>query len=83
MKNKKPQHIIKHMFDRGDASFTNKPYTRNVNGAKVIIATPPRKTNLLEQKEWERGYNTAYFNQLKKVKINEARRRSQEVHAVT
>tara|TARA_Y100001972_G_scaffold77748_1_gene94510 strand:+ start:2307 stop:2564 length:258 start_codon:yes stop_codon:yes gene_type:complete len=81
-KNKKPQHIIKHMFDRGYASFTSKPYTRNVRGAKVIIATPPRKANLLEQKEWERGYNTAYFNQLKKVKMNESRRRSKEVHAV-
>ena len=80
-KNKKPKHIIKHMFDRGYESFTGKPYTRKVNGATVIIASPPRKANLLEQKEWERGYNAAYFNQLEKVKKDEARRRSQEVHA--
>jgi hypothetical protein len=81
MRNKRPQHIIKHMFDRGYASFTGKPFTRTVRGAKVIIATPPKKSNVLEQKEWERGYNAAYFNQLEKVKKDEARRRSQEVHA--
>jgi hypothetical protein len=81
MRNKRPQHIIKHMFDRGYASFTGKPFTRIVRGAKVIIATPPKKSNVLEQKEWERGYNAAYFNQLEKVKKDEARRRSQEVHA--
>ena len=80
MKNKRPQHIIKHMFDRGYASFTGKPYTRNVHGARIIIATPPKKSNLLEQKEWERGYNAAYFNQLEKVKRDEYRRRSEKVH---
>ena len=81
MRNKRPQHIIKHMFDRGYASFTGKPFTRTVRGAKVIIATPPKKSNALEQKEWERGYNAAYFNQLEKVKKNEVRRRSEEIHA--
>ena len=81
MRNKRPQHIIKHMFDRGYASFTGKPFTRIVRGAKVIIATPPKKSNALEQKEWERGYNAAYFNQLEKVKKDEARRRSEEIHA--
>jgi len=76
----KPKHIIRHMFDKGYESFTNKPYTRTVKGAKVIIATPPRKANLLEKKEWERGYNAAYFNQLEKVKKDENRRRSEKVH---
>jgi len=80
-KRKKSQHIIKHMYERGYISFTSKPYTRKVNGATVIIATPPRKANLLEKKEWERGYNAAYFNQLERVKRDEARRRSEEVHA--
>ena len=80
MRNKKPQHIIKHMFDRGYASFIGKPYTRNVRGTRVIISTPPKKSNALEQKEWERGYNAAYFNQLEKVKRDEYRRRSEKVH---
>jgi len=81
MKNKRPQHIIKHMFDRGYASFISKPYTRNVGKAKVIVAVPSRKSNDLEKKEWERGYNVAYFNQLEKVKRYEDRRRSEEIHA--
>jgi hypothetical protein len=81
MRKRKPQHIIKHMYERGYASFTGKPYTRKVNGNVVIIATPPRRANVLEQKEWERGYNAAYFNQLERVKRDEARRRSEEVHA--
>ena len=81
MRKKKSQHIIKHMFDRGYLSFTSKPYIRKVKGTKVIIATPPRKANELEQKEWQRGYNAAYFNQLEKVKKDEARRRSEEIHA--
>ena len=81
MKNKRPQHIIKHMFDRGYASFVNKPYIRNVGAAKVIIAVPSRKSNDLEKKEWQRGYNAAYFNQLEKVKRDENRRRSEQVHA--
>ena len=81
MRPKKPQHIIKHMYERGYSTFTSRPYTRKVKGARVIIATPPKKANLLERKEWERGYNAAYFNQLEKVKKDEARRRSEEIHA--
>jgi hypothetical protein len=65
----------------GEIYATGKPYTRKVNGNVVIIATPPRRANVLEQKEWERGYNAAYFNQLERVKRDEARRRSEEVHA--
>lgn len=80
MRKRKPQHIIKHMYERGYASFTGKPYTRKVNGATVIIATPPRKTNVLEQKEWERGYNAAYAQQLKKIKnIEKGKRNSGNV----
>ena len=81
MKNKRPQHIIKHMFDRGYASFNSKHYTRKVGNARVILASPSKKSNDLERKEWQRGYNTAYFNQLEKVQRDEARRRSEEVHA--
>jgi hypothetical protein len=81
MRNRKPQHIIKHMFDRGYATFDSRPYTRKVGDARVIIAGPSKKSNELERKEWQRGYNTAYFNQLEKVKRDENRRRSEEVHA--
>jgi len=38
--------------------------------------------NTMQHREWQRGYNFAYAKQLEKVKREEARRRSQEVHAV-
>tara|TARA_A100001015_G_C14914296_1_gene681716 strand:+ start:584 stop:772 length:189 start_codon:yes stop_codon:yes gene_type:complete len=40
----------------------------------------PYNLNTYRHKEWERGFNKAYFEQLKKVKEYEARRRSKEVH---
>ena len=61
--------------------YKRQPYIRTVRGAKVILATPPKKANVLEKKEWERGYNAAYFNQLERVKEYEHRRRSEEIHA--
>ncbi len=45
MRNRKPQHIIKHMFDRGYATFDSRPYTRKVGNARVIIAGPSKKSN--------------------------------------
>jgi hypothetical protein len=36
----------------------------------------------MQHREWQRGYNFAYFKNLERVKREEARRRSQEVHAV-
>ena len=40
----------------------------------------PYNLNTYRHKEWERGLNKAYFEQLKKVKGYEARGRSKEVH---
>ena len=40
----------------------------------------PYNIGTYRNKEWERGFNKAYFEQLKKVKGYEARRRSKEVH---
>ncbi len=40
----------------------------------------PYNLNTYRHKEWERGFNKAYFEQLKKVKGYEARGRSKEVH---
>ena len=40
----------------------------------------PYNLNTYRHKERERGFNKAYFEQLKKVKGYEARRRSKEVH---
>ena len=40
----------------------------------------PYNLNTYRHKEWERGFNKAYFEQLKKVKGYEARGRSKVVH---
>ena len=54
-------------FERGVNAFKGNQYIRN--------------SNTMQHREWQRGYNSAYFKQLEKVKRNESRRRSQEVHA--
>ena len=71
-------------FERGVNAFKGKQYIRNVHkkSAKIICTESPYSPNTMQQREWQRGYNFAYFRQLEKVKRDEARRRSQEVHAV-
>ena len=71
-------------FERGVNAFKGKQYIRNVykKSAKIICTESPYNTNTMQHREWQRGYNFAYFRQLEKVKRDEARRRSQEVHAV-
>ena len=34
----------------------------------------------MQHREWQRGYNFAYFKDLEKLKREEARRRSKEVY---
>ena len=36
--------------------------------------------NTMQHREWQRGFDTAYFAQLKKVKQHESRRRSQKIY---
>ncbi len=68
-------------FDRGFNAFRGKQYVRNINGARIIATESPYNINTMQYREWQRGYNSAYAQQLKKVKNVEARRRSEEVHA--
>ena len=67
----------------GSNAFKGKQYIRNVAkfGAKIICTESPYNPNTMQHREWQRGYNF-YTKQLEKVKRDEARRRSQEVHAV-
>ncbi len=37
--------------------------------------------NTMQAREWNRGFNTSYFQTLEKVKHNEARRGSEKIHA--
>ena len=69
-------------FDRGFNAFRGKQYVKTVKGNRVIMTENPYNSNTMQAREWQRGYNSAYAQQLKKVKDVEARRRSQEVHAV-
>ena len=42
--------------------------------------TTPYKIHTMQQREWSRGWNVAYAENLKKVKHAEARRRSEKIH---
>ena len=67
-------------FERGVNAFRGKQYIRNVKGSKIIATESPYKTNTMQHREWQRGYNFAYFKDLEKLKREEARRRSKEVY---
>jgi len=68
-------------FERGFNAFKGRQYVKTVKGNRVIMTENPYNTNTMQSREWTRGYNSAYAQQLKRVKDVEARRRSQEVHA--
>ena len=68
-------------FDRGFNAFKGKQYVKKRGDATIIMTENPYNPNTMQAREWLRGYNSAYAQQLKKVKNVEARRRSEEVHA--
>ena len=41
----------------------------------------PFGENTMQAREWQRGYNVAYFVKLERVKDAESRRRSEKIHA--
>jgi len=67
-------------YERGLNAFRGNQYIRSVDGIKIIATENPYNSNTMQYREWQRGYNYAYFKQLEKVKQNEFRRRSKEVH---
>ena len=67
-------------YERGLNAFRGKQYIRSVDSIKIIATENPYNSNTMQHREWQRGYNFAYFKQLEKVKQNESRRRSKEVH---
>jgi len=69
-------------FERGVNAFRGKQYIRNVKGDKIIATVSPYNMNTMQHREWQRGYNFAYFKNLEKLKREESRRRSKEVHAI-
>ena len=63
-------------FERRLNAFMGKQYIRNVDGNKIIATENPYNSNTMQHREWQRGYNFAYYKQLEKVKQYEARRGS-------
>ena len=70
-------------FERGVNAFNGRQYIQTVGreGVKVIATVSPYNSNTMQHREWQRGYNFAYFKQLEKVKKYETRTRSKEVYA--
>jgi|TARA_R110002012_G_scaffold304620_1_gene508199 hypothetical protein len=50
---------------------------KDFNLGKIVN---PFNGNTYRHKEWQRGFNKAYFEQLEKVKSYESRRRSKKIH---
>ena len=67
-------------FERGVNAFRGKQYIKSVDGIKIIATENPQNSNTMQHREWQRGYNFAYYKQLEKVKQYEARRGSQKVY---
>ena len=63
-------------FERGVNAFRGKQYIKSVDGIKIIATENPYNSNTMQHREWQRGYNFAYYKQLEKVKQYEARRGS-------
>ena len=55
-------------------------FSKGLSDFKRGRVTNPYHLNTMQAREWERGYNIAYFQRLERVKRDEARRRSEEIH---
>ena len=56
-------------------------FIKGVGDFKRGRLTNPYNLNTMQAREWERGFNISYFQRLERVKRDEARRRSEKVHA--
>ena len=68
-------------FERGVNAFKGNQYIRNVKGHKIIATVSPYNSNTMQHREWQRGYDFAYFKTLEKIKREEIRRISTTIHA--
>lgn len=57
-----------------EAFFTQNQKLRRVGDATVIVTACPYKEHTMRAREWQRGYNNAYFDNLEKLR-DSARRR--------
>lgn len=56
---------LRQQFERGYRAFkTRKQWTKTLSTGKTILTTSnPYPDYTMQAKEWERGYNKAYFEQ--------------------
>tara|TARA_R100001126_G_C4798257_1_gene135481 strand:+ start:68 stop:295 length:228 start_codon:yes stop_codon:yes gene_type:complete len=55
-------------------------FTKGLHAFRKGHLKSPYRHTTMQYREWQRGFDTAYFAQLKKVKQYESRRRSTKVY---
>jgi hypothetical protein len=56
-------------------------FTKGMSDFKRGKIINPYHSNTMQSREWLRGFNTSFYQRLERVKKDEARRRSEKVHA--
>jgi hypothetical protein len=56
-------------------------FSKGLSDFKRGRVSNPYHLNTMQAREWERDHNIAYFQRLERVKRDEARRRSEKIHA--
>tara|TARA_R110001583_G_scaffold78560_1_gene212847 strand:+ start:507 stop:752 length:246 start_codon:yes stop_codon:yes gene_type:complete len=55
-------------YNKGYGAFSStKQWTRKVDDATIIVTACPFKEHTMQAREWQRGYNKAYFDNLEKL----------------
>ena len=61
-------------YNKGYEAFSSvKQWTRKVDDATIIVTASPFKEHTMQAREWQRGYNKAYFDNLEKLHETNAR----------
>ena len=65
---------LKLQYEAGYNAFTNsKQWTKRLDNETVIVTSCPYKPDSMQAKEWHRGYNEAYFQNLERLNATEKR----------
>ena len=55
-------------------------YNKGYNSFKRGYLKSPFHPNTMQHREWQRGFNSAFFENIKRIKYYETRRRGKEIH---
>ena len=56
-------------------------FSKGMSDFKRGKVVNPYNSNTMQSREWERGFNLSFLQRLERVKKDEARRRSEKIHA--